>query len=362
MAHDVNPPPTHTIILGGGLAGSFLGMRLALAGQAVTLIDDRFPSSASRVAAGLFNVITGRFGAKSWLAEDLLKEISQLYHDPAWSMIRPSLHYGPIYRPFKTIEAYNKWTGRQHDPTFAPLVTFHEQPLIPDQLHNELGGIMIQPCGWADTAGLIETLHRSLDLMPDCQVIEDEVSYETLDLAQRRLMVGETRLDFDMLVFAEGYRMIHNPYLDFLPLIPNKGEILLIEAPALSLPFSLSRKIYLIELAPAQFVVGSTYQNQFSTPDPTAAGRQEIEQYLQQAIRVPYRILDQRAGIRPTTPNRRPIVGRHPGFEHVYVLGGFGTKGMLLGPSCSKWLVELMLKDNSQIPLEADLARYVDLV
>ncbi|MEM9985622.1 MAG: NAD(P)-binding protein, partial [Bacteroidota bacterium] len=36
----------HYLILGGGLAGSFMAARLCLAGQRVTLIDDRAANSA----------------------------------------------------------------------------------------------------------------------------------------------------------------------------------------------------------------------------------------------------------------------------------------------------------------------------
>lgn len=356
------PSSLHVVIVGGGIAGSMLAFRMALQGVAVSLFDDYAPHSASRVAAGLFNVITGRFGAKSWLAEDLLAQIQHLYEHPDWACMRAHIHYGPIYRPFKTIEAYNKWTGRLEDPSFSQLVAFHEQPIYADQLHNELGGIMIQPCGWTDIAGLIESLHRRLQAFPQVKLYEGLVDYEGIDMQQHTLSYHGEQIDFDQIVFAGGHRLTHNPHCAYLPLIPNKGEILLIEAPSLALPFSLSKKIYLIQVAPQQYVVGSTYQNHPEDPHPTQAAREEILAHLDRAIRVPYRVLDQRAGIRPTTPNRRPLVGRLPQYPNAYVLGGFGTKGMLLSPTCSLWLQNLMLHDIDHIPAQANLARYADLL
>ena len=66
-------------IIGGGLAGSFLALRLCLKGHSVYLFDEAISNSASRVAAGLFNVITGRYGAKSWEADFIIEGTSPGY-------------------------------------------------------------------------------------------------------------------------------------------------------------------------------------------------------------------------------------------------------------------------------------------
>ncbi|MCB0856012.1 MAG: FAD-binding protein, partial [Bacteroidetes bacterium] len=80
-------------IIGGGLAGCLMAARLAMRGQEVVLIDHPQPNSPSKVAAGLFNVITGRFGAKSWLADTLLEELNQFLQIPAFLSLQPYVHY-----------------------------------------------------------------------------------------------------------------------------------------------------------------------------------------------------------------------------------------------------------------------------
>lgn len=346
------------LIVGGGLAGTFLAARLCRAGQQVHLVDDQAPASASRVAAGLFNVITGRFGAKSWQAELLLQELRAFFAEPAWSDIGELLHYTPIYRPFREAGEYNKWSGRSVDPQFAELVDFRPVPRWEDRIHNPLGGIDILPCGWAETGRLIDSLQDRLIKDHGLQRTSGVFAYDQLVLAEKKWSSPQGRAIFDQIVFAEGYRMRDNPWLQDIEIRPNKGETLLLHIPDLQLRTVLSRKIYLIPQGEDRYLCGSTYRNQFEHSHPTAAGRTEILSHLDKAIKVPYTVLDQWAGVRPTTPNRRPIVGQHPHWPGVYVLGGFGTKGMLLGPWSSRLLTELMLEGLDEIPAEAHIGRF----
>jgi glycine oxidase len=350
--------PQHVVILGGGLAGTFLATRLCHAGQRVTLIDDLDPKSASRVAAGMFNVITGRYGAKSWLADTLLQEIEAFFALPPCAEAKAHLHYRDIYRPFKTTEEYNKWTGRANAPEFAHLVDFQEQPLQPEQVINPHGGLMIRGCGWADTRRVIDGLQHQLEMHHHLRRLSGHLPYHEIDLAAKTVQLRGEKLPFDHLVCCEGHRLAHNPWFDFLRVIPNKGEILTIEAPELHLPFLLSKKIYLLPVGGEKWVCGATYANQFEDLTPSEAGRAEIESYLQKAIKVPYRVVSHWAGARPTTPNRRPIVGTHPEIPHLHVLGGFGSKGMLLGPYTSRLLTEQILTGQADIPPEAQATRF----
>jgi glycine oxidase len=349
----------HVVILGGGLAGTFLATRLCHAGQRVTLIDDRDPQSASRVAAGMFNVITGRYGAKSWLADTLLQEIKAFFELPVSAEASAHVHYRDIYRPFKTAEEYNKWTGRAEEAEFAHLVRFQEQPLLPEQVINPHGGIMIQGCGWANTDLVIKRLQSQLELHHHLRRLTGHVPYQEIDLAAKTVQLRGEKLPFDHLVCCEGHQLTNNPWFDFLRIIPNKGEILTIEAPDLALPFLLSKKVYLVPVGSDRWACGATYANQFEDQHPSPAGRAEIESYLQKAISVPYTVVGHWAGVRPTTPNRRPIVGTHPDLPHLHVLGGFGTKGMLLGPYTSRLLTEQILTGQAEIPAEARLERFL---
>ncbi len=344
-------------LIGGGLAGTFLSYQLVKAGQQVLLIDDKSPKSASRVAAGLFNVVTGRYGTKSWMVDELLPYFKNFIHKKENHSLLPFVHELPIYRPFKEIREYNKWLGKASRPAYQKWVRFHENPLREAQLENPLGGVEIRGCGWTETGKLIEAMQSILHTYPNFSFIQDFIPSTEFDLQKRKFRYAKKLVDFDQLILCAGHHSHEHALWQGIPIIPNKGELLLIEAPELELDFIFSRKIYLIPRPDQHYIVGSTYENTFSDPHPSDAARAEICAHLNQAIKVPYKVLDQRAGIRPTTPDRKPILGTHPLRDFVHVFTGFGTKGVLLAP----WFSEIManyLLHNKSLPEEVDIKRF----
>ena len=348
----------HFVIIGGGLAGTLMAVRLIQAGQAVTLFDERRESSASSVAAGLFNIITGRFGAKSWQGEMLLAELKAFLNQPTFGDLSKHVHEEIIYRPFRDAEAYNKWIGRTADPAFSHLIHFEEKPLLPKKLHNELGGIRILPCGWIHIPGLIDQLQHWLKQQPNFQLHRVSLDYSQIDIEQKIVHFDGKLIKFDHLICCEGAMIKQNPWFSYLPVIPNKGEVLLIEVPDLELPFVLSKKVYVIPASEGEYVVGSTYFNKFDHVNPSEKGKIEISTHLKKAIRLPWKVIDHRAGVRPTTPNRRPIIGTHPTYPYLHTCTGFGTKGLLLGPYCSRLLTAKILNENPNIPQEISVERF----
>ena len=348
----------HFVIVGGGLAGTFMAVRLLQAKQTVSLIDDKAPQSASRVAAGLFNIITGRFGAKSWMGETLLAKVRTFLARPEFEGAQQFVFDTEIYRPFKTIEEYNKWQARTVDPGFSHLIRLQEEVYRPDLIHNPIGGIWILPCGWIDLAGFINWMLDWLIQQDGFQYFHTQLAYDQLDVHARLLNVDGAQIKFDEVIFCEGYRINQNPWFPRLRIIPNKGETLLIESEAIPSDFVISKKIYLIPVGNQQFVVGSTYYNHFIDILPSEKGKAEICTHLEKAIKVPYRILEHKAGIRPTTPDRKPLMGTHKELEHLHVFTGFGTKGVLLAPYFSEKMSDFILDKTNVLPKEVDWRRF----
>jgi len=346
------------IVIGGGLAGSFLSLRLLDAGQSVILIDNQDKRAASRVAAGLFNPITGRFGAKSWMADILFPSLHAFFQEERNHGLLHTIHHMPIYRPFKEVKEYNKWTGRAHDPEFKDWVIFQEQERFPEALENTMGGLEIQHCGWTETGKMLTALQQMMQEQEHFRLIPVTLPHQSIDLTQKHIRWEEERIQFDHLVLCTGYQMKEYPIWPEIPIIPNKGELLTIEAPDLKLDFIFSRKVYLIPLADQQFIVGSTYKNEFEHIHPSESGKAEICFHLEKAIKVPYRICDQRAGIRPTTPDRKPILGTHPELDYVHTFTGLGTKGVTQAPYFSQIMTDYLLHHQSLLPA-IDVKRFL---
>ncbi len=149
-------------------------------------------------------------------------------------------------------------------------------------------------------------------------------------------------------IFCDGIESCDSPYFSRLPFAPNKGEALIVEIPGLASPCpandSANDKINAgivpvfkkgISLAPWKeglYWVGSSYEWSFSNDAPTQAFRDRTDTILRDWLKVPFKIVDHFASVRPATLERRPFVGFHPLYPAVGILNGMGTKGCSLAP------------------------------
>ena len=69
------------LIVGQGLAGTWLSWWLEQAGLSYLVLDHEDPSSASRHAAGLINPVTGRRLVKTWMIDELMPFSWKAYQD-----------------------------------------------------------------------------------------------------------------------------------------------------------------------------------------------------------------------------------------------------------------------------------------
>ena len=84
--------------------------------------------------------------------------------------------------------------------------------------------------------------------------------------------------------------------------------------------------------------------------------RKKIIKMLNKTLLGSYDIIDQKAGIRPSTLDRRPLIGRHPIYKQLYILNGLGTRGVLLAPYLSKCLLN-HIYFNKSIHSDVDINR-----
>ena len=112
---------------------------------------------------------------------------------------------------------------------------------------------------------------------------------------------------------------------------------------------------------PGLWWIGSNYAWEFDSPNPTPAFKEKTEALLKEWLKVPFKIVDHLAGIRPATLERRPFVGLHPIHPNIGILNGMGTKGCSLAPYFAKQLVEQLLYNKPVLP-EADISRFTKIL
>jgi glycine/D-amino acid oxidase-like deaminating enzyme len=341
------------IIVGQGLAGSTLAIQLIKRGKRFLVIDAPDQNSASRVAAGLFNPVTGNKLVKSWLTDLIFPYLHTFYADAEKLTSANFYHPMPLYRPFVSIEEQNEWMGRSTDQNYSGLIERIITKSNYSSVNDPFGGLLLKQSGYIDTQNFINAVRSTL--------IERDAIWE-IDFDHEKLVIEDTHVTYEhvkatAVIFCEGVKVSINPWFNKLPITALKGETLTIKCDWHQ-QVILNRGVYLVpEKRKGEFKVGATYNFQDKSAAVTMEGKVQLETKLRDLVSFPYTATNQQWGFRPTTNDRRPIIGRHPKFTQLIIFNGLGTKGVSLAPYFSEALLQWT---ENAIPLykEVDITRY----
>lgn len=339
------------LIIGQGLAGTSLAYRLEQSGQRVMLFDQAESNKSSRVAAGLFNPVTGRKMVKSWMAELLFPEIEPFYEELEEVCGRKFLTRQKIYRPFLSIEEQNEWMGHSSDPSIGMFVeeifTESQYP----EMKDPFGGVLLKMSGWLN-------INEYLDGMAGYfgnRLRQENFDEDFLEKRSEGWKYGDFLAK--NIIYCNGLGAMKSRFFDYLPFAPVKGEILEV-AQDFDPDFIANRGVFRVRLGKGLYRVGSTYTWHDLDIGPTESAKNEILSKLQDLVRVPVSsVKSHKVGIRPATKDRKPFLGKHPIEESVYIFNGFGAKGVSLIPYFSKMMTQYLIK-STPISSEVDIARY----
>ena len=234
-----------------------------------------------------------------------------------------------------------------------------QQFLVPKIIENNNPNIRapfgygeVKFTGRVDTKLLLEAYRN--DLKSKDLFIEETFEYSSLDVTN---VVQYKEVIAKKLIFAEGFGMKQNPFFNTLPLEGTKGELLVIHAPDLKLDVILKSSVFIIPIGDEQYLVGSTYTWNDYSNTPTESAKNEILEKLQNVISCSFKVVHQRAGIRPTVTDRRPLVGQHKAHKNLYLMNGLGSRGVLIAPTVARDLIA-HIEDGVPLPKEIDIERF----
>ena len=159
------------------------------------------------------------------------------------------------------------------------------------------------------------------------------------------------------IVFTQGTGLNTNPWFSFIPLQKTKGELIAIECEGLQEKSIIHGGVFVIPVGNNIYRVGSTYNWRDTSECPTESARISLQRKLDKIVSKPYRIIDQFAGFRPTTPDRRPVIGVHPKFPQLLICNGMGSRGVIQAPFCSGMLLN-HIENGTPIPQEININRF----
>ena len=340
------------IIVGSGLASIMFAEQLRTHQKSFVVISDR-SQQASLVASGLYNpVVLKRFTA-AWNAASHLETAIPKYISLE-KLLGVKLDYVvPIHRVFNSVQEQNNWFLACDKPLLTPFLN----PKLVDNKNNSVkapfGFGEVNATGRIDTQKLIEAYRTFLSQMN--QYISATFDYEALIETPEGLCYESIQAKH--IVFTEGFGIHKNPYFKQLPLEGTKGELITIYAPQLQLTPILKSSIFVIPMEGDHYLVGSTYDWTDKTNIPTSEAKSQLLEKLERLVTCDFEVVNQRAGIRPTVSDRRPLVGRHPNHQKMYVLNGLGTRGVLIAPAMAEALYAFIETD-APLPEEIDISRF----
>ena len=115
--------------------------------------------------------------------------------------------------------------------------------------------------------------------------------------------------------------------------------------------------MFVLPLGNNLYKVGATFNWKDKTSNPSEEGKEELITKLKKVINVPYKIVDQTAGIRPTVKDRRPLIGVHTKYSQLCILNGLGTRGVMIAPTVAKQLFN-HLEHEEELDSETDIKRF----
>jgi glycine oxidase len=347
------PENARVLIVGQGIAGTHFAWQLHQHRIPFHIIDPGQPMTASKVSSGLINPVTGRYFAKSWRIDELLPLALDSYHNMQDALGAPIFKMTRIQRALYSVAQENEWSARANQKRFEPYIGFWtEQPPWPTGPEVVANG-RIEQVVQVDKPALLNGLRNKWIELG--KITEETLDYEKL--VPHNDYWHYNGQNYSHVVFAEGSAITGNPFFDWVPIEPTKGEAFIIEMADAPEETILKHHCFVVPLGNQQYWAGSNYEKHPASPAPSPKEQAALQKKLEASVQRPYTILHNMTGVRPASPDRRAIVGAHPEYSGLYVLNGMGTKGALLAPFCSQQLLHHMF-NHKALDQEIDALRW----
>jgi len=324
-------------------------------------INFKHPShAASNVSTGIINPVTGRRFVKSWMIDTLFPFAEKTYQKIEKKLNIPLYKKIPLYRTVPDQKAMNDFLLRLDDPAYQPFFSDNLDFRPNDQHFNiTKKGILTTQAAKVEVLPLLQAYRKHL--VQTNTFINQNINFNHIKIDAEKCSVkfnNEQKYNFKRLIFCEGYRVKDNPFFNFLPFTSSNGQTLTIECAQLQLDYLLKSGVYVIPMGNQQYQIGTTWDWGINDPTTTPEGYQNLHNKLTALLKVPFKIINHKAAVRPTIKDRRPVLGKHPQHPNIFIFNGLGSKGVSLSPYFAGQFVQFLLEN---IPLikEVSIERFI---
>lgn len=337
-------------IVGQGLAGSLLAKALLRRGRTVHVVDDRWKSSSSQVAAGLMTPLTGR---RFTLTKDY-PELFAAAQDRLTQLgvFRPT----HVYRMFVDEEQRAKGLKRTECVTCQPFIArvTSARGELDAALTDEFGGALMNGA-WVDLPKLLSDIRSELVAAGRLT----EATFDPADLTASAEGVVWREIRAGAVVYCDGYKSAQRGPFMYLPWQPAKGEALTLKASVADKPFILNREGWALPLGQGVWRTGTNWQWDQLDEAPTEPQKEKLIRrfrgYFAEDVKV--EVAAHIAGVRPCTSDNHPFMGTHPQQARTHLFGGLGPRGTVWAPAMADEMAAYLCEGRALRP-ECSLSRF----
>ena len=341
------------VIAGQGLAGSILAWYLIKANRKTLVIEDTSFNSATAVASGLMHPVTGRRIVKSWRADEFIPNAVNLYQSIEHELDTRFFYDTPILEIFHDHGNRNDWMNRSVTSGIGEFIgADYNADELPKSLNAPLGALELKHTGWLNATQFKNDLKRWLQ--DNNAYAEGTIDYHELERQDKLFHYND--FTFDKLIDCRGHYSAKSKSWNYLPFNPAKGEEIAFTSDAdLWKDYIYHNTFKIIPTGNNEYRFGATYTWNDTSNEITSEAREKLVSGLASLLDSSFTITGQRAGIRPSTKDRRPLMGKHPIDENHFLFNGLGSKGISAAPTLAKEMLDFLLhevKINPEYSLE----------
>jgi hypothetical protein len=345
-------------ILGQGIAGTAIALRLLEKEIPFVIYDNHHKDSSSMVAAGLWNPIVFRRVNKSWMAEEFIQDLESFYPELEKKLNSKFFVPRPVWRIHGSKQELDNWYEKNQLPGFSPYL-FNPPHKLQSRfgITPEYGEGEVRHAGYLDLPVFLAEARKHFETTSHFVSTELPLCPSKDDLSQ--LLPDEDQVS--KIIDCRGNRSAQSPWWSYLPFGLTKGEVLTIRCKGLELKETFNAGFFVLPLGRDLYRVGATFNWDDKSYSPTEEGRKQLCEKFEGYFDAEYEIIEHKAGIRPTVQDRRPIMGSHPSEKDLFLFNGLGTKGVMLAPYLSKHFLSHFL-DRKSLMREVDIRRFDKLI
>ena len=328
------------VIVGQGITGTILYDFAKTKFKNILIISNKNFSSSTEVAAGIYNPISIKRCTLSWGIEKILPYSLSYYKKLQQRLDQKIIFPIEILKLFLSKEDKSNWEIKKSNTSVGLYIKEIKNKINYNFLNKNLGGAIISSSGHVNINLITNVFFKQMS--KNKIFWNEKFNHSLLKIYQNHIKYKDIKSK--RIVFCEGDRGAENPFFKNCRFSLCKGEVLLCQTNKnLNLKHILSKEVFIVPKEKNIIQIGATYERDYFSREITCSAADFLIKKTKKIIDCDLEILQQKAAIRPTVIDRRPIIGTHVKYENMHIFNGFGSKSVVLAPYFANLFIDKLV-------------------